>query len=155
MYGSKKSLKAFLVALLAVVLLANAVMPVTVMGSSNDTSTDYQYYVIKSGDSLTGVAKKYNVSASDIMLANKLSNADKLYAGRVIKIPLSSATEERSWFSTRLTLNLNEADVRDALTAIARNAGYTVIFDGQPLKQLTMLQDLPISHISRTATPLW
>lgn len=138
MYGSKKSLKAFLVALLAVVLLANAVMPVTVMGSSNDTSTDYQYYVIKSGDSLTGIAKKYNVSASDIMLANKLSNADKLYAGRVIKIPLSSATEERSWFSTRLTLNLNEADVRDALTAIARNAGYTVIFDGQPSQKVTV-----------------
>ncbi len=138
MYGSRKSLKAFLVALLAVVLLANAVMPVTVMGSSNDTSTDYQYYVVKSGDSLAGVAKKYNVSANDIMLANKLSNADKLYAGRVIKVPLGSATEERSWFTSRLTLNLNEADVRDALTAIARNAGYTVIFDGQPNQKVSV-----------------
>ena len=138
MYGSRKSLKAFLVALLAVVLLANAVMPITVMGSGNDATTDYQYYVIKPGDTLTGIAKNFSVSVSDIMLANNLSNADRIYAGRVIKIPLSSATEEKSWYTTRLTLNLHEADVRDALTAIARNAGYTVIFDGQPNQKVTV-----------------
>lgn len=138
MYGSRKSLKAVLVAVLAVVLIANAILPITVMGSSNDTSIDYQYYVIKAGDTLSGIARVYNVTVSDIMVANNLSNADRIYAGRVIKVPINSATEKESWYTTRLTINLVDADVRDALTAIARNAGYTIIFDGQPADKINV-----------------
>lgn len=138
MYGSRKSLKAILVAVLAVVLIANAMLPITVMGSSNDTSTDTQYYVVKAGDTLQSIARVYNVTANDIMVANKLSNSDRIYTGRVIKIPVSSATENNSWYSTRLTVNLVDADVRDALTAVARNAGYTIIFDGQPTQKINV-----------------
>lgn len=138
MYGSRKSLKAVLVALLAVVLLANAVLPITVMGSGNDSKTDYQYYAIKSGDTLTGISRAFNVTVNDIMVANNLSNADRIYAGKVIKIPVSTSAETESWYATRLTLNLVDADVRDALTAIARNAGYTIIFDGEPANKINV-----------------
>ena len=44
MYNSStKKLKAVLVAILAIVLLVNAVLPMTVMGSSKKNTGDYQY----------------------------------------------------------------------------------------------------------------
>ncbi len=140
MFSSRKRLKAVLVAVLAVVLLTNAILPVTVMGSDRDTNTDYQYYVIKSGDTLTRIAKNYGVTVSDIMTANNLSNADRIVTGNVIKVPLSSSGggSSSSLVSTRLSLNLVDADIRDVISAIARNAGYTVIFVGGSNEKLTV-----------------
>ena len=139
MYNSStKKLKSVLVAVLAIVLLANAILPMTVMGSGRDSSTDYQYYVIKSGDTLTRIAKNHGVTVSDIMTANNLSDADKIITGKVIKIPLTEESSSSSWVSTRLSLNLVEANVKDALSAIARNAGYTIIFVGDSTATLTV-----------------
>lgn len=139
MYNSStKKLKAVLVAVLALVLLVNAVLPMTVMGSGRDTGTDYQYYVIKSGDTLTRIAKNHGVTVSDIMTANNLSDADRIITGKVIKIPLTEESSSSSWVSTRLSLNLVEANVKDALSAIARNAGYTIIFVGDSTATLTV-----------------
>ena len=139
MYNSStKKLKAVLVAVLTIVLLANAILPMTVIGSGRDSSTDYQYYVIKSGDTLTRIAKNHGVTVSDIMTANNLSDADKIITGKVIKIPLTEESSSSSWVSTRLSLNLVEANVKDALSAIARNAGYTIIFVGDSTATLTV-----------------
>lgn len=140
MFSSRKRLKAVLVAVLAVVLLTNAILPVTVMGSDRDTNTDYQYYVIKSGDTLTRIAKNYGVTVSDIMTVNNLSNADRIVTGNVIKVPLSSSGSGSSsaLVSTRLSLNLVDANIRDVISAIARNAGYTVIFVGDSNEKLTV-----------------
>lgn len=140
MFSSRKRLKAVLVAVLAVVLLTNAILPVTVMGSDRDTNTDYQYYVIKSGDTLTRIAKNYGVTVSDIMTVNNLSNAGRIVTGNVIKVPLSSSGSGSSsaLVSTRLSLNLVDANIRDVISAIARNAGYTVIFVGDSNEKLTV-----------------
>ena len=43
MKSSKKSLKAALVFVLALILLTNAVLPMAVVGSNNDASSEYQY----------------------------------------------------------------------------------------------------------------
>ncbi len=140
MFSSRKRLKAVLVAALAVILLTNAILPFTVMGSDRDVDTDYQYYVIKSGDTLTRIAKNYGVTVSDIMTANNLSNADRIITGNVIKVPLSSSGSgsTSSLVSTRLSLNLVDANIRDVISAIARNAGYTVIFVGSSNETLTV-----------------
>lgn len=139
MYNSStKKLKAVLVAVLAIVLLVNAVLPMTVMGSSKKNSGDYQYYVIKSGDTLTRIAKTHGVTVSDIMTANNLSDADKIISGKVIKIPLTEESSASTWSSSRLSLNLVDANVKDALSAIARNAGYTIIFVGDATTTLTV-----------------
>ena len=84
MKSSKKSLKAALVFVLALILLTNAVLPMAVVGSNNDTSSEYQYYSVKAGDTLTRIAKNYGVTVSDLMTANDLSNADKIYTGQII-----------------------------------------------------------------------
>ncbi len=139
MYNSStKKLKAVLVAILAIVLLVNAVLPMTVMGSSKKSSGDYQYYVIKSGDTLTRIAKTHGVTVSDIMTANNLSDADRIISGKVIKIPLTEESSASTWSSSRLSLNLVDANVKDALSAIARNAGYTIIFVGDAATTLTV-----------------
>lgn len=139
MYNSStKKLKAVLVAVLAIVLLVNAVLPMTVMGSSKKNTGDYQYYVIKSGDTLTRIAKTHGVTVSDIMTANNLSDADRIISGKVIKIPLTEESSASTWSSSRLSLNLVDANVKDALSAIARNAGYTIIFVGDATTTLTV-----------------
>lgn len=139
MYNSStKKLKAVLVAILAIVLLVNAVLPMTVMGSSRKNTGDYQYYVIKSGDTLTRIAKTHGVTVSDIMTANNLSDADRIISGKVIKIPLTEESAASTWSSSRLSLNLVDANVKDALSAIARNAGYTIIFVGDATTTLTV-----------------
>lgn len=139
MYNSStKKLKAVLVAILAIVLLVNAVLPMTVMGSSKKNTGDYQYYVIKSGDTLTRIAKTHGVTVSDIMTANNLSDADRIISGKVIKIPLTEESAASTWSSSRLSLNLVDANVKDALSAIARNAGYTIIFVGDATTPLTV-----------------
>lgn len=130
MNSSKKTLKAVLVFVLAVLLLSNAVLPMSVMGSDNDGAADYQYYAVKSGDTLSRIAKNYGVTISDIMTANDLSNADRIYTGQIIKVPLSSASGAgNSLVSSRISLNVADANVKDVLSAIALNAGYTIIME--------------------------
>lgn len=131
MKSSKKSLKAILVFVLALILLTNAVLPMAVVGSDNDTSSEYQYYSVKTGDTLTRIAKNYGVTVSDIMTANDLSNADKIYTGQILKVPLSSSSAKRnSLVSSRISMSVVDADIRDVLSAIALNAGYYIIMEG-------------------------
>ena len=130
MKSSKKSLKAALVFVLALILLTNAVLPMAVVGSNNDASSEYQYYSVKAGDTLTRIAKNYGVTVSDLMTANDLSNADKIYTGQIIKVPLSSASAKgNTLVSSRISMTVVEADIEDVLSAIALNAGYYIIME--------------------------
>lgn len=130
MKSSKKSLKAVLVFVLALILLTNAVLPMAVVGSDNDTSSEYQYYSVKAGDTLTRIAKNYGVTISDIMTANDLSNADKIYTGQILKVPLSSSSAKgNSLVSSRISMTVVDADLQDVLSAIALNAGYYIIME--------------------------
>ncbi|MGN0519969.1 MAG: LysM peptidoglycan-binding domain-containing protein [Candidatus Fimenecus sp.] len=130
MTSSKKSLKAALVFVLALILLTNAVLPMAVVGSDNDASAEYQYYSVKSGDTLTRIAQNYGVTVSDIMTANDLSNADKIYTGQILKVPLSSASAKgSSLVSSRISMTVVDANIKDVLSAIALNAGYYIIME--------------------------
>lgn len=44
------------------------------------------YYMIKPGDTLSAIAKKYGVGISDIMKLNAITNPNKIQAGKLIKI---------------------------------------------------------------------
>ncbi|MGN0571599.1 MAG: LysM peptidoglycan-binding domain-containing protein [Candidatus Fimenecus sp.] len=139
MKSSKKSLKAALVFVLALILLTNAVLPMAVVGSDNDASAEYQYYSVKTGDTLTRIAQNYGVTVSDIMTANDLSNADKIYAGQILKVPLSSATAKgNSLVSSRISMTVVDADIKDVLSAIALNAGYYIIMEDSSSKTVTV-----------------
>lgn len=44
-------------------------------------------YTVKAGDSLSMIAKRFNVSTRDLMKMNKLSNANKIHAGQKLTLP--------------------------------------------------------------------
>ena len=44
------------------------------------------YYMIKPGDTLSAIGKKYGVGISDIMKLNAITNPNKIQAGKLIKI---------------------------------------------------------------------
>lgn len=61
-----------------------AFSPVLASGKNNNSSLIYK---VKKGDTLFGIARKYNVSVNDIMSLNRLSEKDELKAGAKLKIP--------------------------------------------------------------------
>ncbi|MDO4847137.1 MAG: LysM peptidoglycan-binding domain-containing protein [Clostridiaceae bacterium] len=128
MYGLRKKTKSAVIAVLALAMLVVIALPMNVLGKSSYDG-EYQYYVIKYGDTLTRISSSFGVSISDIMAANNIKNADLIYAGNVIKVPLSAdSPSANGWSSTTISLELENANVQDALSAVALNAGYTIIF---------------------------
>lgn len=54
--------------------------------SSNSSSSGTSSYKIKSGDTLSGIAKKHKMSLSDLLSQNNLSASDTIYPGKVLKV---------------------------------------------------------------------
>lgn len=102
-----------------------------------------QYYVVKSGDSLWGIAKKYGTSVDKLIALNNLKS-ERLQIGDKLRLP--SATSEISSASTRnpvsrgsnRSISTKEYVVQkgDSLWSIARRCGTTV----QELMRLNGLQ---------------
>lgn len=140
MYGSKKKAKSILIAVLVVVMLISSSLPMAVMGKGSDSyEAEYQYYVIKPGDTLTRISKNYGVTINDIMKTNNIKDADWILAGNVIKIPIGeNYGNGSSWVTTRVSLDLVDANVQDALSMIAASAGYTIIFVTESTETLTV-----------------
>ena len=137
MKGSKMFGKSILAIALSLILIISAVAPLTVMGSENYGGGSkgtglgqYRYYSVKSGDTLASIAQKNGITISDIMTYNNLDSEDVLYKGQVLKLPITSANAPSSIVSSKITLKAKDASVKDLVSAIAYNAGYTVIFKG-------------------------
>lgn len=50
------------------------------------SSTSSGTYTVKSGDTLSGIAKKYGTSVAKLQSKNNIKNPDKIYAGQVLKV---------------------------------------------------------------------
>jgi len=50
-------------------------------------ASDYIEYTVQKGDLLNSIAKRYNVTAKDILAINDIPNADSLTVGQVLRIP--------------------------------------------------------------------
>ena len=75
------------------------------------------YYTVKSGDSLWSIAKKYNISVSDLKSANGLTNS-LLTIGDVLKIPVIDEEKPKE--------NIYVVKSGDSLYKIAQNYDTTV-----------------------------
>ncbi len=145
MKGSKKFGKSILVIALSLVLIISAVAPITVMGSDNNgggllgTSLGaYRYYSVKSGDTLESIASKNGITISDIMTFNDLDSTDKIYRGQILKLPVTSNNSSNSIVSTSITVKAKDSNVKDLISSIAYNAGYTVIYCGTGTETITV-----------------
>jgi len=52
-----------------------------------------QVYVVKKGDTLSKIAKKFNLTVAQLIAANKLKDPDKLSIGDEITIPLKGSSD--------------------------------------------------------------
>lgn len=148
MKGSKMFGKSIIAIALSLILIISAVAPLTVMGSENygggSKGTglgEYRYYSVKSGDTLASVAQKNGITISDIMTYNNLDSDDTLYKGQVLKLPITTANTPSGIVSSKITVKAKDASVKDLVSAIAYNAGYTVIFKGTDSKISVELDD--------------
>jgi len=81
--------KAGVAILLIALMLANVIVPLTVVGSDGaSTGLDFQYYVVKQGDTFSSIARQYGISVSEIRNANDMTAVSKLYTGQILKIPV-------------------------------------------------------------------
>lgn len=64
----------------------------------NDKTVSYK---VKSGDTLTGVAQRYNIGLSDLAAANNLKTNSNLILGRTITIPASGSVASASSSSSQ------------------------------------------------------
>ena len=92
-------------------------------------------YKVQSGDTLTGVAKRYNIGISDLASANNLSTNSNLILGRTITIPANGSSASSSTSNTTTTVssgkklgNTESYKVKsgDGLIALAREFGVSV-----------------------------
>lgn len=82
----------------------------------NDEAVSYK---VKSGDTLTGVAQRYNIGLSDLAAANNLKTNSNLILGRTITIPAkgsvsASASKSASSVSTETTSKAESAPVANS-----------------------------------------
>ncbi|MBO1517537.1 LysM peptidoglycan-binding domain-containing protein [Psychrobacter halodurans] len=107
----------------------------------NDKAVSYK---VKSGDTLTGVARRYNIGLSDLAAANNLKTNSNLILGRTITIPASGSpvVSRASSQSSNATSNTSTSTVSsgkklgntenykvksgDGLIALAREFGVSV-----------------------------
>ncbi|WP_201574349.1 LysM peptidoglycan-binding domain-containing protein [Psychrobacter sp. H8-1] len=105
----------------------------------NDKSVSYK---VKSGDTLTGVARRYNIGLSDLAAANGLNTNSNLILGRTITIPASgsvaSSASQGSSSSSSITSTASSSGKKlgntenyrvqsgDGLIALARRFGVSV-----------------------------
>src|SRR4051794_40532352 len=65
--------------------MVNSISPNSGMGSNNVTGSTH---TVKSGDTLSAIAKQNGVSVNDIMKANpQISNANMIHPGQEIRLP--------------------------------------------------------------------
>lgn len=129
---------------------ANAAEPSAFVQKYSDKNLKDEYgvptignYQIKYGDTLSGLAKKYNTTVSDFMRANPtITDPNKIYAGKTLNVPttnLPSAGKGNSDYrvSSGETLSSIARKLGTSVGELVRKNSITnpnVIYSGQKLK---------------------
>lgn len=80
--------------------------PASLAASANEPR-----YVVKKNDTLTAIARKHGVTVAALMAHNRLAQADRIHAGKVLRIPSRSPGREVSPLETELRLKLDRVRV--------------------------------------------
>ncbi|NRD76929.1 LysM peptidoglycan-binding domain-containing protein [Bacillus sp. BRMEA1] len=83
-----KQLKKIKKAIATTAISLSILTPATMMTANAATIT----YTVKSGDTLSAIANKYNVSLTSLESANKMTNSSVINVGQVLTIPSTSTT---------------------------------------------------------------
>ena len=81
----------------------------------NDEAVSYK---VKSGDTLTGVAQRYNIGLSDLAAANNLTTNANLILGRTITIPAKGSVSVSTASSTANTSKTSPAATKETVAKV-------------------------------------
>ena len=104
------------------------------------TSSSYQTYIVKSGDTLSGIGSKFGVSYQKIAADNNISNPNLIHPGQVLKIYIDQPQQpvyETYIVKSGDTLSKIAQQLRTTVDKIARDNGINnvnLITIGQKLK---------------------
>lgn len=109
-------------------------------------------YVVRKGDTLSAIAKKYRVSAAELMRANKLKSANRLEVGRKLVIPGLEPTLESGDKAPGETVAAadaaQEAD-RAQKTAASDDVKTYQVRPGDTLYEIAKAKDLRVSDLQQ------
>lgn len=103
--------------------------------SSNESSLDVTY-TVKSGDTLSAIARNYNVSVANIQEWNNLEDADRLSIGQELTVRVNGNAQRSTSTATTPSERTYTVASGDSLYGIARELGVTV----QQLKEQNNLR---------------
>ncbi len=90
--------------------------------SSSSSST----YTVKSGDTLSGIAKTYSTTVAKLASLNNITNVNKIYVGEVLTLSSSSSTSSTSTSSSTSSSSTYTVKSGDTLYGIAKTYSTTV-----------------------------
>lgn len=120
-------------------------------------NTDATVYIIKEGDTLTAIAKRYSTTISRLAVDNGIENVDELQVGEKLVVPLlaagvrkvSSHVQAETPFSTDRVYTVSTANgVRDLSTATT--SGY----DTPTLSHVGDHSPFPVGILAQVVIPL-
>jgi lysozyme len=103
------------------VLTITAAAATTASSASATTTT----YTVKSGDTLSAIAAKYDTTVSSLVSTNQIANANAIYVGETITLS-TTATSSSTMTGTTSSTTTYTVKSGDTLSAIAAKYGTTV-----------------------------
>jgi len=93
--------------------------------TSSSSSSSSNTYTVKAGDTLSSIAKKFNITVAKLQELNNIKNADKISVGQVLKLK-ATTTSSSSSSSSSSTTNTYTVKAGDTLSGIAKKFNTTV-----------------------------
>ncbi|WP_162261197.1 LysM peptidoglycan-binding domain-containing protein [Liquorilactobacillus aquaticus] len=100
----------------------------TSSSTSSSSTTNNGSYTVKSGDTLSSIARTYSTSVNTLASLNDISNTNYLYVGQKLSVSGSTKSSTTSSTSSSSTSSNGSYSVKsgDTLSSIARTYGTTV-----------------------------
>ncbi len=83
-------------------------------------------HTVRSGEHLTGIARHYGVTIAQIVAANRIADASRIYAGQRLAIPGVAAAPTAPTAAAAVTPRTHTVRSGEHLTGIARHYGVTI-----------------------------
>ena len=105
------------------------IAPLVELGASPQTPVDFVEVVLKWGDTLSEIAAEHGIKTSELMAANGIEDASRIYIGQ--KLTISKTQQEPDWEVISQLVKTLEKDKNNVLFAEGENTTVEVEYAGE------------------------